>query len=660
MLNAVPAKTTTLDWGGRVLRGEPGQSPVAVFHSVWLSQGKCRTDITTPGGEQHRRLHHRGPAQCQAPMAARRRRNHDAPCQGFHPVGNRSVTRCSSTLAAGCRRAGDPSSLRRVESSFGSVGMGSCRCSRELPSPTLGVVERDSHDSGVCLAELLAAYSLATDLGLGQPMEHLLRSWRIAARLGEYVGLPEGEQGSLFYVAMLSWVGCVADAPEVAASFGDDIAFRADSYDVDLGGISGYRFFLGHAGAGGSPAVRAKVMAAMLATGGRRVMQGIQAHCLVTSMLAERLGLDVSVSAAVKQFFARFDGRGVPSGVGGKDISLWVRLFHIGDVAEVHHRKGGLDAAVRVTRDRRGKQFDPTLADAFCEIAPEVFSALEHEYDVHDLLAHEPGLRRPLTGARLDEALAALADFTDLRSPHRAGHSCGVAELAGAAAERLGLPASEAEATRRAGYLHDIGLHGVPSKILDKPGSLSATEWERLRVSSYYTERVLARPPALARLGAIAAFANERMDGSGYHRGVTGPAIPLSGRILAAACAFRTLTEPRAGRTPRTVKDAAADVRREARAGRLDAEAADAVLAAAGVGGRRRVAGPAGLTAREVEVLTLIARGAATSEVAEQLGVSRKTAATHIERIYAKTGASSRSAATLFALRNGLLDPLGT
>lgn len=519
-------------------------------------------------------------------------------------------------------------------------------------------MERDSHGSGVTLAELLAAYSLATDLGLGQPMEHLLRSWRIAAQLGAHVGLPECEQASLFYVAMLSWVGCVADAPEVAASFGDDIAFRADSYGIDLGGVSGYRFFLGHAGAGGSPATRARVAATILATGGRRVMQGIQAHCLITSLLADRLGLDASVSAAVKQFFARFDGHGVPSDIGGKDISLWVRLFHVSDVAEVHHRNAGVEEAVRVTRDRRGKQFDPTIADAFCEIAPQILSTLEDEYDVHHLLAHDPGLRRQLTDAGLDQALAALADFTDLRSPHRAGHSSGVAELAGAAAEKLGLSVSDAAATRRAGYVHDIGLHGVPSTILDKPGALSATEWERFRVSSYYTERVLARPAALARIGAIAALANERMDGSGYHRGVSGAAIPMSGRILAAACAFRTLTEPRAGRSPRSVKEAAADVRGEARAGRLDADAVDAVLAAAGLGGRRRVTGPSGLTAREVEVLILIARGVATSEVAVRLGVSRRTAATHIERIYFKTGASSRSAATLFALRNGLLDPL--
>jgi hypothetical protein len=74
------------------------------------------------------------------------------------------------------------------------------------------------------------------DLGLGQPMSHVLRAWQIAGRLTDRLGVCV-DHPALFYVAMLAWVGCVADAPEVAANFGDDIAFRADSYDVDLGGM---------------------------------------------------------------------------------------------------------------------------------------------------------------------------------------------------------------------------------------------------------------------------------------------------------------------------------------------------------------------------------------------------------------------------------------
>ncbi|HJQ48701.1 MAG TPA: HD domain-containing phosphohydrolase [Amycolatopsis sp.] len=512
--------------------------------------------------------------------------------------------------------------------------------------------------SGVTLAEVLSAFSLATDLGLGQPMEHLLRSWRIAARLADRVAVPGEQRASLFYVAMLAWVGCVADAPEVAASFGDDIAFRARSYDVDMVGMAALGFFVSHAGAGGSAAKRFRAAATVVATGGTGVARGIQSHCLSTSALAEQLRLEPGVPVALRQFFARWDGRGVPPDVRGEQLALVMRVFHLADVVEVHHRRGGVEAAVAVARARRGSQFDPALVDVFCAAAPEVLPSEADGHDVHHLIAAEPGLMDQLTEDELEAALQALADFTDLRSASRAGHSRGVGDLAGAAAANLGLAPADVTATRRAGYVHDVGLHGVPATILDKPGPLSATEWERVRAASYYTERVLSRPAALARLGAIAAVAHERMDGSGYHREVSGSQLPLTGRTLAAACAFKAMTEPRAYRPAMTGKQAAAVLRAEARAGRIDANAADAVLAAAGNGGRRRVSGPAGLTAREVEVLVLIAHGAQTSEVARRLGISRKTAGTHIERIYAKTGASSRSTATLFALRNGLLDPL--
>jgi HD-GYP domain-containing protein (c-di-GMP phosphodiesterase class II) len=519
-------------------------------------------------------------------------------------------------------------------------------------------VDTGARNSGVTLADLLAAFSLATDLGLGQPMEHVLRSWQIAARLGELVGLPDEDRPSLFYVAMLAWVGCVADAPEVAASFGDDIAFRADSYDVDLAGRPAFGFFISHAGAGGSVAHRLRAAATLVATGGSRVARGIQSHCLTTSTLSDRLGLGPDVATALRQFFARWDGRGVPPETGGEDLALPVRLFHLADVVEVYHRNGGVDAAVRVAQARRGSQFDPKLSDAFCAIAREILPAGEADLDAHELISGEAGLLDRLSDPDFDDALEALGDFTDLRCASRAGHSRAVAALAGAAASTLRLPAAEVQAARRAGFVHDIGLHGVPVTILDKPGALSGREWERVRLSAYYTERVLARPPALARIGSIAAFAHERIDGSGYHRGASGPAIPMPGRILAAACAFRAMTEPRAYRPALTVAQAATALRSEVRAGRLDAEATDAVLTAAGAGTRRRVAGPAGLTAREVEVLVLIAHGRTTSEVARALGISKKTAGTHIERIYAKTASSSRSTATLFALRNGLLDPL--
>ena len=519
-------------------------------------------------------------------------------------------------------------------------------------------VKTGDQPSGLRLAELLAAFSLATDLGMGQPMEHVLRSWLIAARLGERLGLETETRTSLYYVMVLAWVGCVADTAEVAAWFGDDIAFRGDSYHVDLAGLPLMGFALGHVGAGAPLPHRLRLAASLIVSGGRAVERGLMSHCLTTVQMAGRLGLAAEVCDPLQQVFTRWDARGVPEGVGGRDIARPVRLFHLADTVEVFHRDSGVEAAVEVARARRGGQFDPEVVDLFCGTAREVLADLEAAAESQELIETEPGLCVQLSEAELDAALEAVADFTDLRSPSRAGHSRGVAELAAAAASLCGLAAPDVLNLRRAGLVHDIGMHGVPAPILDKPRSLTGAESERMRLHSYWTERVLARPPALARIGAIASMANERLDGSGYHRGLSGAAIPTAGRILAAADAFQAMTEPRPHRPALSPKQAAGELRHDVRSGRLGAEAVDAVLAAAGQRQGKRRSGPAGLTPREIEVLALIARGASTKQVARALGITVKTAGTHVERIYTKTGASTRSTATLFAMQHGLLGSL--
>ena len=516
----------------------------------------------------------------------------------------------------------------------------------------------DDADSGLRLADLVAAFSLATDLGLGQPMEHVLRSWLIASRMADHLDLGEDARASLFYVMTLAWVGCVADTPEVASWFGDDIAYRRDSFAVDLAGLPLLGFSLRHVGTGSPPLSRLRLATNLIVTGGKAVERGLMSHCLTTVSMAERLGLGGTVCDPLRQVFTRWDAKGVPGGIGGEEIAPLIRLFHLADVVEVHHRTGGLPAAVEVARTRRGSQFDPTLVDTFCPAAGDVLDGVESLPEWDALIEGEPGLQHHLTEDELDAALEAVADFTDVRSPSRAGHSRGVATLAAKAGELLGLPRNGVRNLRRAGLVHDIGLHGVPATVLDKRGPLSGTERERMRMSAYYTERTLARPPALARIGAVAALAFERLDGSGYHRGLSGTAIPASGRILAAADAYHAMIEPRAHRPPLSVKQASHKLRTEVRAGTLDTNAVDAVLTAAGQRPGKRRSGPAGLTPRELEVLTLVARGASTRQVAQVLGITPKTAGTHIERIYAKIGASTRSTATLFALQNGLLDIL--
>jgi HD-GYP domain-containing protein (c-di-GMP phosphodiesterase class II) len=516
----------------------------------------------------------------------------------------------------------------------------------------------DVRESGIRLAELVAAFSLATDLGLGQPMEHVLRSWLIAARLGDRWGLEAGGRPALFYVVTLAWAGCVAETPEVAAWFGDDIAYRRDSFGVDRAPVPLAIYSLGRAGAGSSAAHRLRLATKLLLTGGAPLARGLMNHCLATARLAERFGLGGDVCEPLQQVFTRWDGKGVPQGVGGETIAPSVRLFHLADTAEVIHRTRGAEAAVRLARSWRARQFDPAVADIFCSAAGDVLADLEETADWDSLIGREPGLQGQMSEGELDAALEAVADFTDLRSSSRAGHSRAVAALAGQAAELCGQREAEVRTIRRAGLLHDLGLHGVPATILDKPRKLSVSEFERLRLHAYYRERMLAKPPGLAVIGAVATLANERLDGSGYHRRLAGAAISASGRILAAADAYQAMTEVRPYRAALSPKEAADAVRAEVRAGRLGSEAADAVLEAAGQRHGKRRSGPSGLTAREVEVLILIARGASTKQVASALGITPKTAETHVERIYSKIGASTRSTATLFAVQCGLLDSL--
>jgi DNA-binding CsgD family transcriptional regulator len=166
---------------------------------------------------------------------------------------------------------------------------------------------------------------------------------------------------------------------------------------------------------------------------------------------------------------------------------------------------------------------------------------------------------------------------------------------------------------------------------------------------------MLHQSQALSPLGSIAVQLRERLDGSGYPRGLTGAAITRPARLLAAADAYQAMREPRPHRPPRSAEEAAAELRAEVHAGRLEEEAVRAVLAAAGHRVPQRSAGAAGLTAREVDVLRLAARGMTNKDIAGVLFLSPKTVANHVEHIYAKIGVSSRAAAGLFAMKHGLL-----
>src|SRR6185312_8606160 len=330
---------------------------------------------------------------------------------------------------------------------------------------TLPHVRHAATDTGVWRSELVATLSLSADLGRGQSMEHVARSCLLAVRLGELMGLAAVDREATYHLALLAWVGCTADSHEVAAHFGDDVALRAHTYDIDFAGLPLLGFLLRHAGSGGSPLHRAREAAWVLATGGRAVEQALAAHCQVTARLAEQLGLGGSVGRYLPQTFARWDGRGCPTSLSGPALGLPTRLVHLVDVVAVHHRRGGIAAAVDAARRRSGTHLDPAVVEAFLTHATELFDGLPEQSSWDELISADP-------------------------DPHWLDGP----DLTAAAARRAGHPERDVVTLRRAGLLHGLGRTGVPNTIWDKPGPLTELEWERVRLHAYYTERMLRRP----------------------------------------------------------------------------------------------------------------------------------------------------------------------
>jgi HD-GYP domain-containing protein (c-di-GMP phosphodiesterase class II)/DNA-binding CsgD family transcriptional regulator len=507
----------------------------------------------------------------------------------------------------------------------------------------------------VRLAELVAALSLGVDLGFGQPMEHVLRECMIALRLAEQIGLEETERSTVYYTALLVNVGCHADAHEQAKWFGDDIALKSAKYEHDFRSVRATAALMSHVGSGNPPLHRFRV-GLEFAISGRRDLDGMVAtHAAIASALAERLGLPREVQEAVGASYEAWDGKGWPAGLAGDEIPVAARLSQFAEFVEVAHRLGGVEAAVELAERRAGQQFDPGLAAALCADPEETLGGLDSAHTWSSVIDAEPALRVTVTGDSFDRALLAVADFVDLKSPYTLGHARAVSELAAATAEQLGLPEDEVRSLRRAGLVHDLGRLGVSNAIWDKPGPLGAGEWERVRLHPYLTERMLSQSAALAPLAEIAVQHRERLDGSGYPKALSGGAVSRPARILGAVDAYRSMREPRPHRPPLAADVAAAELQADARAGKLDPEAVAAVLAAAGHPVGRRREWPAGLTAREVDVLRLVARGLSSKQIATELVITPKTARNHIEHIYAKIDASSRVAASLFATEHGLL-----
>lgn len=504
-------------------------------------------------------------------------------------------------------------------------------------------------------AEVIAAACLATDLGMGFPFEHGLQATLVTCRLAERLAVGPDTRAEAFYVSLLMYSGCTTDSETNARIFGGSLTknVTARQFGSTLEALGGVIRALPEPDSG--TLKRGIEIAAGLPKAARFRRAHFTALCEVAMMLSERLGLPDEINRLFLYLTERWDGNGVLGRRAGDEIPMALRIVTVARDAAYQTLIGGEEHAARVIRERAGHAFDPDVATMLSDNASEMLSTADETPTVWDsVLDAEPGPHLTLDSEGVDRALGALGDFADLVSPSLVGHSAGVAQLAGDAATELGLASAEVTSVRRAGLIHDIGRVAIDPRTWQKNSSLNADEWEQVRLHAYHTERVFNRSPLLAPVAAVACRHHERMDGSGYHRGLNATSLEPVSRLLAAADAFHAMTEPRDHRPPLPSVDAAAFLREESAAGRHDGEMVAAVLRAAGQQ-TSSVERPAGLTEREVQVIRLLARGLQTKQVARALDISAKTADRHIQNAYRKIGVSTRAAATLYASEHGLV-----
>jgi HD-GYP domain-containing protein (c-di-GMP phosphodiesterase class II) len=441
----------------------------------------------------------------------------------------------------------------------------------------------------VRLSRVIGAMSYALDLTEGEPPGHAVRACKIGMRLAQVVELDVATRSRLFYALLLKDAGCSANSAKMAALFGaDDHVAKRTSKRVDWSGrLPAFLWSLRTVAPGGSVRSRLDRLLAIKAEG--EVTRALmQARCDRGAEIALLLGLEVETAEAIRTLDEHWDGGGQPRGLRADEIPLLGRILCLAQTVEIFHAAGGIRAAWRVARRRRGRWFDPALVDALgMVLADAAFWSSLHEGDV---AAWEPEDRLLIADdARLDRIAGAFAGVVDAKSPWTYRHSDRACLIVIGLASALGAEVEMLRDLRRAALLHDVGKLAISNRILDKPAPLTGAEFARIREHPVITERILARVPGCEHIASIASAHHERLDGGGYPRGLSAAELTMPMRLLAMADVYEALTSERPYR-PALRSDEALGIIRADVPERLGREAFTALerLLAEGGGAPRR------------------------------------------------------------------------
>jgi diguanylate cyclase (GGDEF)-like protein len=255
------------------------------------------------------------------------------------------------------------------------------------------------------------------------------------------------------------------------------------------------------------------------------------------------------------------------------------------------HVAGALAAAMA----RTGNGFHVTASVGAVSLPSEALGAADALHLADRRMYDNKNRMRSSAGRQSADVLLAVLQE---RNPELGGHVTGVAGLAVAVGERLGISEVDLDNLRQAGALHDIGKMAIPDAILNKLGPLDDSEWELMRQHTIVGERVLGAAPALEPVGAIVRATHERWDGAGYPDAKTGEEIPLGARIIFLCDAFDAMISDRPYGLSRTVEQAIEELRR-CSGSQFDPEVVDAFVAAVALDGCLDQSDPSRWTALE-------------------------------------------------------------
>ena len=390
--------------------------------------------------------------------------------------------------------------------------------------------------------------SYALDLTEGQPRGHAARSCLLGMRIAEEIQLDADERSDLFYALLMKDAGCSSNAAHVFQLFGgDDQNAKRGLWERDWrkwGEMIAYA--LEYTEPEGSPLERLRRLAALAIASSQREL--FEIRCDRGATIARALGVSERTAAAIRAMDEHWDGGGYPKALRRDEIPLYARIVGLAQVVEIYWRRGGVGDALEVARERRGRWFDPALVNAFCSLGPDdrIWSDLRSEPLSDAIAAAEPTERAILADeSKLDRIAYAFALVVDAKSAFTYRHSDRVATISEAIAVDMGVSAPQRVRLHRAALLHDVGKLSVPNRILDKPGKLDEDEWKIVKRHPYFTYEILARVPVFSEFAYDASSHHERIDGRGYHRGITGDELSISARIMATADVFDALSAAR-------------------------------------------------------------------------------------------------------------------